>query len=135
MNKVFLDSNILIYLYSSKEPKKQTIARNLITEPDQIFVSTQVLFEFTSVMHKKLNIDYSDIEKSLLGFQEAFAIALINFNTMQTALKIASKNKYSFADSLILSSAIENECSILFTEDMHDGHVLKNSLKIVNPFM
>jgi predicted nucleic acid-binding protein len=33
-----------------------------------------------------------------------------------------------------VASALENNCSILYTEDMQDGQVVEESLKIVNPF-
>jgi predicted nucleic acid-binding protein len=39
-----------------------------------------------------------------------------------------------FYDSLIISSAIEEKCNILFSEDMHNGTVIDQTLLIVNPF-
>ncbi len=42
-------------------------------------------------------------------------------------------DKYRY-DSLIVVSALENNCSILYTEDLQDGQVIENALKIVNPF-
>ena len=45
------------------------------------------------------------------------------------------KGKVSFWDSLIVASAIENQCSILYTEDMQNGQIIEDRLKIVNPIM
>lgn len=39
-----------------------------------------------------------------------------------------------FYDSLIVASALESECTILYSEDMQPGLVIENQLKIVNPF-
>jgi predicted nucleic acid-binding protein len=53
-DKAFIDTNILVYLYSNSEMEKQGIARSLIFESDiDIFISTQVLGEFTNVLYKK----------------------------------------------------------------------------------
>jgi len=51
----------------------------------------------------------------------------------QTALTIAQDTGYSWYDSLIISSAKSANCSIIYSEDMHDGHKV-SGLSIVNPF-
>jgi len=38
-------------------------------------------------------------------------------------------------DSLIVSAALQCECSILFTEDMQDGQMIEGRLLIKNPFI
>jgi predicted nucleic acid-binding protein len=35
---------------------------------------------------------------------------------------------------LIIASALENKCKILYTEDMQDGQIIEGKLKIENPF-
>lgn len=134
MSKIFLDSNILIYLYSKDETAKQRVAKEIITEYENIFISSQVLFEFTYVVQRKFKIDYTDIQRSLEEFHNAFNFSLITFNTLQKAIQLASKYKYSFPDSLILASAIENSCNIVFSEDMHSNHIVNDLVKIINPF-
>ncbi|MEI6154767.1 MAG: DNA-binding protein, partial [Deltaproteobacteria bacterium] len=44
------------------------------------------------------------------------------------------KYQYSYYDSLIISSALEKKCQILYSEDMQDGQTIEKTLKIVNPF-
>ncbi|MBV8660943.1 MAG: PIN domain-containing protein [Candidatus Dependentiae bacterium] len=133
-NKIFLDSNILIYLYSADELNKIHIIQNILDKYESIIISTQVLFEFSFVMHRKLKLDYNDIKKSLEEFHTAFDIVIINYDTLQNALKIASKYNYSFPDSLIIATALEYNCNILFSEDMHNDQIIDNNLKILNPF-
>ena len=38
-------------------------------------------------------------------------------------------------DCLILASALEHNCGILYTEDLQNGQIIEKSLKIVNPFV
>ena len=35
----------------------------------------------------------------------------------------------------MLSSALEHNCSIIYSEDMQHGQIIENTLKIVNPFI
>jgi predicted nucleic acid-binding protein len=49
-------------------------------------------------------------------------------------MDIMKKFNYSYWDCLILASALENNCTILYTEDMQDGQTVEGKLKILNPF-
>lgn len=134
MTKVFLDSNILIYLYASDEIRKTQAIQHLLKKYQHIFISTQVLFEFSYAMHRKLKRSYEEIEHALEEFYEAFDIFQITYEMIRCALKLASKYKYSFADSLIIVAALEADCGILFSEDMHHDQVIEHSLRLINPF-
>lgn len=135
MNKVFLDTNILIYLYASDELKKTAKVQELLTEFEDISISTQVLFEFSYISQRKLKRTYTDIEKALKEFHKAFNITLITYQMLLHALKVASNYKYSFPDSLIISAALSSDCDILFSEDMHNNQLIEDNLKIINPFL
>ena len=131
--KYFLDTNIVIYAYSDIDLKKQQIAQTLI-DNELAFISTQVLQEIANTFSKKYKKDWLDIEKIL---HELIDGNIVNKNSEQTVLEagqISAASKYSFYDSLIISAAIECQCSILYSEDMHDGHILDNKIMIINPF-
>ena len=55
--------------------------------------------------------------------------------TIQNAFDISSKYGYNYWDSLILSSAIENGCGEVYSEDMQHGQEIEKHLKIINPFL
>ena len=135
VSKIFLDSNILIYLYTSDEIQKTAKIQNVLKIYEDILISTQVLFEFSYVSHRKLKLDYSSIEKALKEFKAGFELVTITYDMLLHALKIASKYRYSFPDSLIIATAIESGCDILFSEDMHNTQVVEDKLKIVSPFV
>ena len=42
--------------------------------------------------------------------------------------------KYGYWDCLMLASALRSECEFIFTEDMQDGQLIENKLKIKNIF-
>lgn len=134
-DKVFIDSNILIYSYSDLFPDKQTKARKLINDVDNVFISTQVLNEFVSAFVKKLKAEWPDIMKSLDEITENYNVFINTPDTVKEGCKIAQKHHFSFYDSLIISAALECGCNILSSEDLHHGQLIENKLKIVNPFV
>ncbi len=134
-DKVFVDTNVLVYLYSNSEKQKQKIAKRLIFESDvDIFISTQVLGEFTNVLYKKYDYSISTIKKAITDFKNNFSVHSIKTETVDRALDMMQTYKYSYWDSLIIASAIENNCSILYSEDFQHNQILEKRLKILNPF-
>jgi len=43
-------------------------------------------------------------------------------------------SSYPYWDSLIISSALENDCTVLYAEDVQHGQVISNRLRVLNPF-
>ena len=133
-DRFFFDSNILIYLYSTDQPVKKNLAENLvIIHQGKIVISTQVINEFINVMSKKKKVEHQIITSAIIELISAFAITYITTDTIQSALSITDKFKYSYFDSLIIASALETDCKILFTEDMHNKHIINRSLTVKNP--
>jgi predicted nucleic acid-binding protein len=133
-DKVFLDTNILVYSYSNNELHKQKIARKLITETNS-FISTQVLQEFCNTLTKKFGFSFEDGAKAI---SECSSNSFLHINTDETILKsckIAHRYKFSFYDSLIIAAAIECGCTILYSEDLKHQQIINKSITIVNPFL
>ena len=132
-DRIFIDTNILIYLYSEDEIEKQQISENLANQYSPI-ISIQVLNEICNVMIKKLNFDLQNVSKVIAELSEYCIVKTITTETIQSAIKIAEKYKYSYYDSLIISSALENQCTTLYSEDMQHEQFIENQIKIINPF-
>jgi predicted nucleic acid-binding protein len=130
-DKIFLDSNILIYAIG-KDKYKKNISIGLIKK--RPLISTQVLNEISNIMTKKLTLPYQDIHKIIDSIIQKCEIKTIDIFTIKMALDISEKYKYSYYDSLIISSALESNCNTLYTEDMRSGQIINNLLKIINPF-
>ncbi len=140
IDKVFLDTNILVYLFDKSEKEKQTKVKKLVANHlphTRMFVSIQVINEFINVTGKKITAPISPVQqKEIIEFiDDIFIITPLVLNTTLSALEISQKYKLSFWDSLIISSALENKCSILYSEDMQNGFNIFNKIRIVNPFL
>lgn len=131
--KVFLDTNVLVYLYSRDEPEKQAAALSLI-ENNESFVSTQVLSELANTLSRKFALPFDVVAQAVAEVREGCTVLPVMPETISQALALAKKYQCSYYDSLILASALSVGCSTLFTEDMQHGQAIENSLTINNPF-
>lgn len=132
-DRVFFDTNILIYSYSEDEPAKQLIARQLIQESNS-FISTQVLQELTNTLTRKFKFPYHATVPVLNQCCQNNNVHINTETTIVEACTIASRYGFSFFDSLIIAAAIESKCRLVYSEDMQHNQVI-NGLQIVNPFI
>jgi len=70
-----------------------------------------------------------------VGLFSECTIVPVSINTLLSASALIKKYKFQLFDAIIVASAIENHCKILYSEDMHDGLVVDKSLTILNPFI
>lgn len=128
----FIDTNIILYLLSNDSYKK-TLSKKIIRE--DCCISTQVMGEFSNVCLRKFNMSLEDTETALRKIVDVANVAVLNDETVFFALKLKQKYKFQFFDSLILAAAIENNCTVLYSEDMQHKQIIENKLEIVNPFI
>ena len=134
--RVFIDSNIFIYAYTGDDEQKHIIARNLLryhVSSNDIILSVQILNEFYAVM-ARYNYPHSEIKLCLDEIIEQVKVMPIALGTIRKCIIIKEQYGYSWWDSLVLASALENDCEVLYSEDMQSNQIIENRLKIVNPF-
>lgn len=132
-DKVFIDTNVLIYVYSQDEPGKQQQAISCIQQ-GEAWISTQVLNETTNVLKRKFSLQYPEIRIVLEEFISRFQVALVSTTTIWSALTVAERYHYSYFDSLMIASALEVSCDYLYSEDLQHGQVIDGQLTILSPF-
>jgi len=132
-DRVFIDTNIIIYAYSDTEPEKKEITLTIL-EDHNVIISIQVINECIWTMNRKYGVDLGQIQALLDRFWKKFEVVLLDKPDIEKALNIAMQYKFFYWDSLIIASALKNNCGILYTEDMQDGQVIEEGLTIKNPF-
>jgi len=135
----FLDTKVIVYLFDKNEAAKQEIALQLVQtglEDYNTYISYQVIEEFINVSTRKFRHPLSFDDCKL--FVETALIPLWRIYPSKElfvkALEISERYKFSFYDSLIISSAIESPADILYSEELQDGQQIGN-VTIVNPFL
>jgi len=132
-DRVFLDTNALVY-FISDEKKKKVRAREIIFSSEEVYVSSQIISEFISVCFSKKLLSADEIISIVNKLIEALNFVAVEESTIKKALQIKHNLGFSFWDCLVISSALENNCSILYTEDLQEGQSIENALTIINPF-
>jgi predicted nucleic acid-binding protein len=140
-DRVFIDTNIWIYgIVESKDPSeivKRGIILSLfetIVSQNELVVSTQILNECHWNLTRKFG--YADSEVFNRIEQNIIKICKIMDITQRTygdAFRIREKFNISFWDSLVVASAMEGGCVVIYTEDMQHNQKL-DKLLIKNPF-
>ena len=131
--KVFLDTNIFVYLYSEDEPEKQAVALSIVEQP-LCATSTQVLNEFTAVCLRKFAMPTTEVRRAIAEIVESCELCHIDMAAIQKALALHDKYGYAYYDCLILASAILCGCERLYSEDMQHNQLIEGTLRVVNPF-
>ena len=109
-DKVFLDTNILVYAYDDSDPSKHAKALSLIEALSQSgtpVVSTQVLQEFAASVRRKAKplLSTRQIQEILVEILQAWEVFVGNGVTIISALEIEERFRVSFWNALILSAA------------------------------
>lgn len=129
-DRIFLDTNILVYALLDEGFKQQTALELL---QSGCVISTQVLNEFTQVARKKAKLEWQEISDLSHALQTLTEVIPLTQEIHNTALEIAAQYGYGFYDSLIIAAALESQCNLLASEDMQDSQKI-GDLIITNPF-
>jgi predicted nucleic acid-binding protein len=130
--KAFFDTNVLVYAIVENDPR-EIRARELLAVGGTI--SVQVLNEFVSVVRRKVKMPWDDVRATLQWILLLCPQAVtVTIKTHERAVGIAEKYGFSIFDSLIVASALEAKCEVLYSEDLKDGQVIDGRLRIRNPF-
>lgn len=135
--RVFLDTNVLVYLFDTDAPAKQRRVQELLSSRElraQVILSTQVLQEFYVSVTRKLATPLG-LETAFQAVQDLTAFPIVQIDTplILLAIQRSGKAKVSFWDALILEAALVAGAAVLYSEDFQDGAVV-GRLRVTNPF-
>jgi predicted nucleic acid-binding protein len=137
MSGDFIDSNVLLYLFSNEEAKFE-IARNLVDtalREGDTSISFQVIQEVVNVLTRRASPPPTpeDVRRHLRDVLLPLWRVSPTSELYERALDLHWRYQYSFYDSLIVAAALEDGCNRLLSEDLQDGQRIEG-LTIVNPF-
>ncbi len=138
-DKYFIDTNIFVYTFDREDSIKNKIANKLVKSAivnHNGCISYQVIQELLNVLTKKLEtpISNSDCKKYLDAVLMPLCETFANINLYHRAIEIMERWQYSFYDSLIIGAAIQADCNILYSEDLHHNQKIQ-TITILNPFV
>jgi predicted nucleic acid-binding protein len=131
----FFDTNVLVYTDDKASPAKQRLALALVTEHRRArtgALSLQVLQEYFVTVTQKLRVEAAVARRKVELLAE-FDVAVPDLADILAAIDLHRLHGISFWDALVIRSAQQSGCSVLFSEDMQAGREI-DGLQIVNPF-
>lgn len=124
-DKVFWDTNVLVYCYDKNQSERKVKAQTLSFEVPEIMISTQVLNELAFVLSKKQGLDWDKVTDVLQEVSQNFTIHTNTAETIIKATNIAKKYQFSFYDSLIISAALISGCNFYIPKICTTASLLK----------
>jgi len=133
----FVDSNILVYAYDNAQGEKHTQAKALLLslwESGLGCASIQVLQEFYVNVTRKSEFPLSpeDAVQVIHDFSD-WTVHRPGIKDIISAIEMHQRHQISFWDAMILQSARQSGCGILWSEDLSDGENYAG-VKVANPF-
>ncbi len=137
--RFFLDTNILVYTFDHTSPLKQQRATALVDKAlasGEGCISLQVAQEFLNLCQRKFPVPMTAAEATqhLRVVLAPLCTVFPTIKLLENALDLRQRLQFSFYDSLIIAAALEADCELLYSEDMHHGQQI-GQLRIENPFV
>ncbi len=131
--RIGADTYFLVLL-ANKDSHTQQLFRQVIEGKHELFISTISITEISTVLYRKGQPELAEKMKAQL-------VAFPSVNLVSVSLDIASdaaKRKHSFGlstcDSIILSTALMEDCDVFIAEDSDYKQVKEQGvIKIVKP--
>lgn len=138
-DRYFLDTNIVVYSLDPVDPRKATIAEELVTRgvgSGVGVISYQVVQEFMNVSLRRFQATITVTELELYFLKVLLPMMRVPSSSglFLEALRLRKANQIEWYDSLILAAALQGGCKVLYSEDMQHGQRFGN-LVIQNPFL
>jgi predicted nucleic acid-binding protein len=135
--KEFVDTNVLVYAHDETVPDKHIRARELVDglwDRGAGAISVQVLQEFYVTVTQKIPrpVD-KGVAGSLVALLGQWTVHAPGVSDVLAAIEVHRRAKISLWDALIVRSAQELGCTLLWTEDLTGGRMY-DGVRVRNPF-
>jgi len=135
--RVFLDTNIIVYAYDRDAGRKHEIAKALLIDLWNAkggVLSTQVLQEFYVTVTKKVASPLTpESAREIIEDFLTWEVVTNDGEAVLEAIDLQINEKISFWDALVVAAAGKGRADILLSEDLSDGRKF-GDLSIRNPF-
>lgn len=130
MSAEFFDTNVILYLLDHGE--KANTAERLLSRGG--VVSVQVLNETLVNCIRKGGMTWEEAGEFLSGIRRLCRVVDVTSEIHDVGRAVGERYGFSVYDAMIVAAALVAGCSVLYSEDMQDGMVVGEDLRIVDPF-
>jgi predicted nucleic acid-binding protein len=130
MSAEFADTNVVLYLLD--DGPKADRAEAILGQGPRI--SVQVLNEALVNCRRQAGLSWEEAAAFLEGVRALCPVDDMTLQTHDVGRALAERYGFSIYDAMIVASALVAGCTTLWSEDMQDGLLVEDRLRIVNPF-
>jgi predicted nucleic acid-binding protein len=131
-DRIFVDTNMVLYALGKDERKKAIARAVLATQP---LLSSQVINESVNVCLRRFKFTREQAYRFAEVVMQKTSVLPVDESTIRKSAEIALRYQFSNWDSLIIAAALLADCAVLYSEDMQNGQLIENKLLIINPFI
>lgn len=138
-DRIFVDTNVLVYAYDRSEPEKQRRALEML---DRLavtgagMISTQVLSEFFVAVTQKIAapLTVDEAYDRLKNYLQSWTVVDLTGMIVLESARGVRDHQFNFWDAQIWAAARLNQASVVFSENFNVGAVTEG-VRFVNPFV
>ncbi|MCC6357123.1 MAG: PIN domain-containing protein [Phycisphaerales bacterium] len=132
---IALDTNVLVYARDPRDPRRQTIAAELIGSLRDCVLLWQVACEYVAVSRKlaTFGFDTAQAMRDLRDYRAIWRSILPDWSVMDRAENLMARFSLSSWDALLIASCVENSVEELISEDFGGTETI-DGVRIRNPF-
>ena len=135
--RVFVDTNIIVYAYDRDAGRKHEIARDLIIglwSAAGGVLSTQILQEFYVTVTRKIASPLTrEAAREIIKDYLTWGIVSNDGDAVLEAIDIETGENISFWDALVIAAAKRGGAEVLLSEDLSEGRKF-GDMVVRNPF-
>ena len=136
-DRVFVDTNVLVYTRDTSEPQKQKQAMGWMShlwDRRTGRLSFRVLQEYYVTVTEKLDPGLApEVARRDVRLLFSWQPIHLDAHILEGAWRMQDHYELSWWDALIVSAAQASKCNYLLTEDLKENQKLE-SVRIINPF-
>jgi predicted nucleic acid-binding protein len=144
MNIVAIDTNILVYLLLPQESEEDEVKQKLawqvmedLKKGNSLVIPLQAYKEFINVAERKFSLTFEEL-KELIKVLSSLIPNVVSetAKTVELTLDLRKRYKLGYWDSIIIANCLENNVSVLLTEDKTYEYIElgRKKLYMLNPF-
>jgi predicted nucleic acid-binding protein len=123
--RIFVDTNVFVYLFDADEPAKQQRAREVVSElmrSGALVLSSQVLSELYVTVTRKLAYPLEPTSAlQALADLGVFPVVAIDAALVRRAAARSVAEQVAYWDALILEAAVEAGAATVYSEELQHG--------------
>jgi len=136
--RVFLDTNILVYIYDPLDPAKQQRAIEVVDRlisTNLAVISSQVMGEFfmATTRPRRALLTSAEALTTMRNYLSACHVADVNRLIITEAMRGVETYSFGFWDAQIWATARLNQITEIYSEDFNSGAIIESVL-FTNPF-